>query len=232
MHRFQSRRAQALWSCFVAPRFAAAGTRCALQPSTARTARRAGVAVAPDVAAIGPFLRQALLQQDAADITPVGQLDVDQQAPVRVAAPARPNPVAARQQGRSRSRATMAMRLSFSHWGSDSSGVSMEMKRHLRPLSRPVSPSMRHVRRPSTEHSATGPSRSSPAGSVKRSHAATAINPRQARRTPVSSHDRVRRTKNPSRACSGGASAQACGAAQERWPASAMLRDCRRKHPP
>ena len=169
--------------------------------SSSRAGRAAGVSVAPHVTPIGPRLGEPFLEKNTADVASVRQLDIDERAPVRIRAATWANAIAAARSARNLSRAALPRRRSLSHSGSDSSGVSMEMRRHFLPLSRPVSPSIRHVWRCSTEHNATGPSRFSPSGSVKRSHAATAAKPRHASRTPTSSRVRRRVAVDVPRRC-------------------------------
>ena len=53
--------------------------------SAAFAGRHLRIPVAPDVSAVGPFLGKTLVEQDAADVASVGQVDIDQDAPVRVA---------------------------------------------------------------------------------------------------------------------------------------------------
>lgn len=56
------------------------------------------MAVAPDVAAVGPSLDKPLVEQDAGNVPPVPQQDVDERAAIWIVAPARPDAVAAGEQ--------------------------------------------------------------------------------------------------------------------------------------
>ena len=61
-------------------------------------ARGLGILLAPDIAPIGPALGQPFVEQDAAYIAPIGQLDINEIAPVGIRASGGTDAIAAGKQ--------------------------------------------------------------------------------------------------------------------------------------